>query len=48
MPCEWINPYMYLDPDETLAMINEYFNPYTTPRTAEQLDIITRKAATGK
>ena len=42
MPCEWINPYMYLDPDETLAMVNEYFNPYTTPRTADMLDIITR------
>ncbi len=48
MPCEWINPYMYLDPDETLAMINEYFNPYTTPRTADMLDIVTRKSATGK
>ncbi|MBQ9647183.1 MAG: LCP family protein [Oscillospiraceae bacterium] len=42
MPCEWINPYMYLDPDETLAMVNEYFNPYTTPRTADMLDIVTR------
>ncbi len=42
MPCEWINPYMYLNPEETLAMVNEYFNPYTTPRTAEMLDIITR------
>lgn len=43
MPCEWISPYMYLDPDATLEMINEYFNPYTTPRTADMLDIITRK-----
>ena len=43
MPCEWINPYMYLDPDETLAIVNEYFNPYTVPRTMDQLDIITRK-----
>ncbi len=42
MPCHWINPYMYLDPDETLAMVNEYLNPYTTPRTAEMLDIISR------
>ena len=48
MPCEWINPYMYLDPEETLAMVNEYFNPYVLPRTAEQLDIITRRDATGK
>ena len=42
MPCEWINPYMYLKPEETLAMVNEYLNPYTTPRTEEMLDIITR------
>jgi len=42
MPCEWINPYMYLDPDETLTVINEYFNPYVQPRTADMLDIITR------
>ena len=42
MPCQWINPYMYLLPEETLAMVNEYLNPYTTPRTAEMLDIITR------
>ena len=43
MPCEWISPYMYLDPDATLEMVNEYFNPYELPRTAEQLDIVTRK-----
>ncbi len=42
MPCHWINPYMYLDPDETLALVNEYLNPYTTPRTGEMLDIVTR------
>ncbi len=43
MPCEWINPYMYLDPEATLEMVNEYLNPYVLPRTADQLDIITRK-----
>lgn len=43
MPCEWINPYMYLDPAETLAVVNEYLNPYVLPRTAEMLDIITRR-----
>ena len=43
MPCEWINPYMYLDPAATLELVNEYLNPYTTPRTANQLDIITRE-----
>ncbi len=42
MPCEWINPYMYLDPEATLALVNEHLNPYTTPRTPDMLDIITR------
>ena len=42
MPCEWKNPYMYLDADATLEMVNTYFNPYVLPRTADQLDIITR------
>lgn len=42
MPAEWISPYMYLDPEETLAMVNQYLNPYTTDRTADQLNIITR------
>ena len=42
MPCQWINPYMYLKPDETLETVNQYLNPYTTPRTADMLDIITR------
>ena len=42
MPCEWKNPYMYLDPEATLEAVNEYFNPYTTPRTSDMLDIITR------
>ena len=42
MPVEWHNPYMYLVPDETLEIVNTYFNPYTTDRTADMLDIITR------
>ncbi len=40
-PATWQNPYMYLDPDATLEMINEYLNPFTTPRTADMLDIMT-------
>ncbi|MBE7008345.1 MAG: LytR family transcriptional regulator [Ruminococcaceae bacterium] len=40
LPAAWRNPYMYLDPDATLEMVNTYLNPYTTPRTAEMLDII--------
>jgi len=42
MPCSWHNPYMYLHPDETLQMVNEYLSPYVLDRTADQLDIITR------
>ena len=42
MPCSWHSPYMYLDPAATLEVVNEYLNPYVLPRTADQLDIITR------
>ena len=42
MPCRWVNPYMYLDPEETLAVVNEYFNPYVLPRTADMLNVVTR------
>ena len=41
MPAEWHSPYMYLDPEETLEMVNTYLNPYEEPRTAEQLNIPT-------
>jgi len=43
MPCEWHNPYMYLDPNATLELVNEYLNPYVLPRTMDQLDIVTRQ-----
>jgi LCP family protein required for cell wall assembly len=42
LPAEWTSPYMYLDPEQTLEMVNQYLNPYTTDRTADQLDIVTR------
>ena len=41
LPAEWHSPYMYLDPEATLEMVNQYLNPYTTDRTADQLDIPT-------
>ena len=41
MPAEWHSPYMYLDPEGTLEMVNTYLNPYEEPRTAEQLNIPT-------
>ena len=40
MPAAWRNPYMYLDPDATLEMVNTYLNPYTKDLTADMLDII--------
>lgn len=42
LPAEWHSPYMYLDTEETLSMVNQYLNPYTTDRTADQLNIPTR------
>lgn len=42
MPCEWHNPYMYLDPAATLELVNTYLNPYLLDRTADMLDIVTR------
>ena len=42
LPAQWDSPYMYLDPAETLAMVNQYLNPYTTDRTADQLNIVTQ------
>ena len=41
MPAEWHSPYMYLDPEGTLEMVNTYLNPYEEPRTADQLNIPT-------
>ncbi len=41
-PASWHTPYMYLDPDATLEMVNAFLNPYKTPRTADMLDIKTR------
>ena len=39
-PAAWRSPYMYLDPEATLQMVNECLNPYTTDLTADMLDII--------
>ena len=38
LPNEWKSPYIYLDPDETLALVNTYLNPYVEDRTAEDLN----------
>ena len=39
LPNEWKSPYIYLDPDETLALVNTYLNPYVEDRTADDLNI---------
>ena len=39
LPNEWKYPYIYLDPDETLALVNTYLNPYVEDRTAEELNL---------
>ena len=39
LPNEWKYPYIYLDPDETLALVNTYLNPYVEDRTADDLNI---------
>ena len=39
LPCEWKSPYIYLNQDETLSLINQYLNPYTTDITPDELNI---------
>ena len=39
LPNEWKYPFIYLDPDETLALVNTYLNPYVEDRTAEDLNL---------
>ena len=39
LPNDWKSPYIYLDPDETLTLVNTYLNPYVEDRTADDLNI---------
>ena len=39
LPNEWKSPYIYLNPDETLTLVNTYLNPYVEDRTAEDLNL---------
>ena len=39
LPNEWKYPYIYLDPSETLTLVNTYLNPYVEDRTADDLNI---------
>lgn len=36
---DWVSPYIYLDPAETLTLVNEHLNPYVEDRVAEDLNI---------
>lgn len=42
LPNEWISPYIYLDPEATLELVNTHLNPYVENRVAEDLDIPSR------
>ena len=39
LPGNWKSPYIYLDQEETLALVNQYLNPYVEDRTAADLHI---------
>ena len=44
LPGDWKSPYIYLNQEEVLAMVNEHLNPYAEDRTAEDLNILTRSS----
>ena len=39
LPGEWKSPYIHLDKDATLALINQFLNPFVEDRTADDLFI---------
>ena len=39
LPCEWKSPYIYLDQEAVLTLVNEHLNPYVEDRVAEDLNI---------
>lgn len=41
LPGSWKSPYIYLEQEEVLTLVNEYLNPYVEDRTAEDLNIPT-------
>ncbi len=41
LPGDWKSPYIYLNQEEVLTMVNQYLNPYTEDRTPEDLNILT-------
>ncbi len=39
LPGDWKSPYIYLNRDEVLTLVNQYLNPYVEDRVAEDLNI---------
>ena len=39
LPNDWKSPYIYLDQEATLALVNEHLNPYVEDRVPEDLNI---------
>ena len=39
LPGDWKSPYIYLNQEETLTLVNEHLNPYVEDRVAEDLNI---------
>jgi len=40
LPGEWKSPYIYLNQEEVLALVNEHLNPYVEDRTMDDLNIL--------
>ncbi|MCI9121036.1 MAG: LCP family protein [Oscillibacter sp.] len=40
LPGDWKSPYIYLNQEEVLALINQYLNPYVEDRLPEDLNIL--------
>ena len=42
LPNDWKSPYIYLDPEETLVLVNQYLNPYVEDRVMEDLHLLSK------
>lgn len=42
LPAEWHSPYMWVQSEEALAVVNELLNPYTTQITADMVEFLER------
>lgn len=39
LPNEWHSPYIYLDPEATLELVNQYLNPYEEDRVLADMNL---------